>query len=439
MTYLVPIVVIILLIIANGLFVAAEFAIVAARKPRVAQMGRDGNRLAQQVNDILESAANQDRYIATAQLGITLASVGLGMYGERSIAGWLYGPLEHYIHFSEPLAHTVATIISVALLTYLHVVLGEMIPKALALQAPESTALRVSRPMQIFGRALTPFVWALDGISTAFLRLLGIPIAGHGQFYSATELEQLVDESFEEGEVADKQHELIDNIFSFGDRDVAQLMTPRTKVTGLPITAQVEDIVKEIDRGYSRFPVYEGDLDHIVGILHVRDFIRMQARGENFSLRRLMRRAPRVPEHLPAETLLEAFKRLKVHMAIVMNEYGGTAGIVTLEDLLEEVVGELHDEYDNKVPDIEKLGDNIYSVRGNVLIDDINRRFDLKLPHNTSDTISGLVISALRRAAKEGDEVKLTGLDIRVESVSGLTIERLHLSLHSLNEPNRYA
>ena len=439
MSYLIPIIIILLLIVANGLFVAAEFAIVAARKPRVAQLGRDGNHLAQQVSAILEDATLQDRYIATAQLGITLASVGLGMYGERSIAGWLYGPLEHYGHLGEALAHTLGTIISVSLLTYLHVVLGEMIPKALALQAPESTALRVSRAMQLFGRALRPFIWVLDGISTAFLRLLGIPIAGHGQFYSASELEQLVDESFEEGEVADKQHELIDNIFSFGDRDVAQLMTPRPKVTGLPVTAQAEDVVKAMDKGYSRFPVYEQDLDHITGILHVRDFIRMQARGESFSLKRLMRRAPRVPEHLPAETLLDAFKRLKVHMAVVMNEYGGTAGIVTLEDLLEEVVGELQDEHGNGLPDIEKLGDNAYSVRGNVLIDDINRHFGLKLPDNTSDTISGLVIAALRRAAQEGDEIKLGDLNIKVESVSGLTIERLHLSLDSLNEPNKYA
>lgn len=429
MTYLIPIVVILLLIIANGLFVAAEFAIVAARKPRVAQLGRDGNRLAQQVHTILANATDQDRYIATAQLGITLASVGLGMYGERSIASWLYGPLEHYGSLSEPLAHTIGTIISVALLTYLHVVLGEMIPKALALQAPETTALRVTRPMQLVGTALTPLVWLLNGISNVFLRLLRIPIAGHGQFYSASELEQLVDESFEEGEVADKQHELLDNIFSFGDRDVAQLMTPRTKVIGLPLTAQASDVAAAMDKGFSRLPVFEKDLDHIVGILHVKDFIRTQARGEAFSVRRLMRRAPRVPEHLPAETLLDAFKRLKVHMAIVMNEYGGTAGIVTLEDLLEEVVGEVQDEYDDELPVIEELEPNVYSVRGDVLIDDLNRRFDLDLPSETSDTIGGLVIDALGRAAQIGDEVALGELNVTVAEVDGLTIERLVLTL----------
>ena len=429
MTYFIPIVIILLLIIANGLFVAAEFAIVAARKPRVAQLGRDGNRLAQQVHTILANATNQDRYIATAQLGITLASVGLGMYGERSIASWLYGPLEHYGHLSEPLAHTIGTIISVAILTYLHVVLGEMIPKALALQAPESTALRVTRPMQFFGTLLTPFVWLLNGISNLFLRLLRIPIVGHGQFYSASELEQLVDESFEEGEVADKQHELIDNIFSFGDRDVAQLMTPRPKVTGLAVTAQTADVIEAMDKGFSRLPVFEKDLDHIVGILHVKDFIRTQARDETFSIRRLMRRAPRVPEHLPAETLLDAFKRLKIHMAIVMNEYGGTAGIVTLEDLLEEVVGEVQDEYDDELPDIEELGADLYSVRGDVLIDDLNRRFDLDLPDETSDTISGLVIDELGRAAQVGDKVSFEGLHATVDEVDGLTIERLNLSL----------
>lgn len=431
-TYVLPIFIILLLIVLNGLFVAAEFAIVAARKSRLQQLASTGNAGAGRVAAVLASSQTQDRYIAVSQLGITLASVGLGMYGEKSIAEWLLEPL-HQLGASDALAHTIALIIAVAALTYLHVVIGEMIPKALALQRPEATSLQVIGPMTLFGTLLRPLVWALTGIGNALLQLIGVPLSGHGRSYTALELEQLVDESAEEGVVADMQHELIDNIFTFGERSVDQLMTHRTRVVGLDISDPPEKITALLqDTGYSRFPVYRGDLDHVVGILHVRDYIRLQAEGASSAeLSTLLRRAPRVPENLLAESLLESFKRLKIHMAVVMNEYGGTAGIVTLEDLLEEVVGEVQDEYDAS-PDtasIRELEPGILLVEGETLLTQLNRNYALDLPLEPSDTVAGLVVDALGRTAAVGDEVGAQGVTFKVEAVEGLAVRQVRLTL----------
>ena len=432
-TYLVPSLVILALVLMNALFVAAEFALIASRKSRIDQSAAGGNRLAKRVAATLESVQTKDRYIATSQLGITLASIGLGMYGEEAIAAWILGPLEHY-GVGATLAHTVALVVAVALLTYLHVVVGEMVPKALALGSPEKTALRVSPPMTLFGTVFRPLVWVLNQLGNLCLRALGIPVAGHGRFYSVSELEQLVDESFEEGEVAGRQHEIIDNIFSFAEREVGQLMTPRPRVVGLELNAGPEEVLQRLEEGYSRLPVFERDLDHIVGILHVKDFIRAHLKGEGQHLHDLMRRAPRVPEHLPAETLLEAFKRLKVHMAVVMNEYGGTAGIVTLEDLLEEVVGEVQDEYDEEPAQVLELEPGVLKVRGDLLLADLNRLYDLELATDRSETVGGFIVDELGRAPAVGDTAAAEGLNMSVEAVDGLAISEAKIVLPKAEE-----
>ncbi len=427
-TYLIPSLIILALVVINGLFVAAEFALVAARKARMDKFVEAGNRAAVRVRRVLASPANQDRYIATAQLGITLASIGLGMYGEEVIAEWLLAPLERWgIAGSGALAHTVAVVVAVALMTYLHVVIGEMVPKAMALIAPEKTALRVSPPMAVFGTVFAPLVWLLNALGNLCLRALGIPIAGHGQFYSVRELEHLVDESAEEGEVQERQHELIDNIFSFSEREVGQLMTPRPRVVGLDADGNLKDVMHLLEEGYSRFPVFEKDLDHIVGILHVKDYIKAQTTGLDTDLRHLMRRAPRVPEHLPAESLLAAFKRLKIHMAVVMNEYGGTAGIVTLEDLLAEVVGEVQDEDDTV--SLRELEPGVLQARGDVLLADLNRLYDLELATDRSETVGGFVLDELGRPPAVGDTAAVKGLSLSVEAVDGLAIREVKIVL----------
>ena len=430
MSVLIPIVVIIILIILNGLFVAAEFAIVGSRRTRVEKYVEEGNAAARYVQRILSTPENQDRYIAIAQLGITLASIGLGMYGEQSIAGWLYGPLEQYGGLGYAASHTVGTIVAVAFLTYFHVVIGEMIPKALALQKPEETSFRVARPMRIMGTLFRPAVWALNGAGTLLMRAMGIPEPdAHSRVYTPQELELIVGESSEAGALESEQQELIANIFDFSERDVGQLMTPRPRVIGLSVDSAKEDLTALIRSGqHSRFPVYEEDLDHIVGLLHIKDFIRQQTQAEPFNLRPLLRRAPRVPEGMAAENLLESFKRLKIHMAVVMDEFGGTAGIVTLEDLLEEVVGEVQDEFDRETPPVQRVDDHTLLVRGDVLLDDLNEHHGFDLSSETSDTVAGLLLDELGRPPEAGDEATLEEVHLKAEEVEGLVIQKVRLT-----------
>ena len=430
MSILVPIIVIIILIVLNGLFVAAEFSIVGSRRTRVDRYAEEGSATARYVQRVLSSPQNQDRYIAIAQLGITLASIGLGMYGEQSIAGWLYGPLERFGGLGTAASHTVGTIVAVALLTYFHVVIGEMIPKALALGSPEQTSFKVAGPMRVMGTIFRPLVWALNGAGTLLMKLLGVPDPGdHSRVYTPQELELVVGESSEAGALESEQREMIGNIFDFSERDVGQLMTPRPRVTGLSVSSSKEDLMTLIREGHhSRFPVFEGDLDHIIGILHIKDFIRQQTQGEAFDLRPLLRRAPRVPEGMAAESLLESFKRLKVHMAVVMDEFGGTAGIVTLEDLLEEVVGEVQDEFDDETPSVQQLQDDEFLLDGDVLLDDLNEHYGFDLHSKTSDTVAGLLLEQLGRPPRVGDEAALKTVHLKAEKIDGLVIQRVRLT-----------
>src|SRR5690625_3615383 len=381
---------------------------------------------------IVSDTRRQDRFIAIAQLGITLVTVALGMYAEPTIAGWLHGPLTA-LGLPEGAASTTATIVVLGLITFLHVVIGEMIPKAMALHAPEQVAISVSPAMRAFNLVFLPGVAALNGIAGAFLKLLKLPLHGGHRLYTPTELEQLVKESSEGGELEAEQSDLIEAIFDFGEREVYQCMTPRVRVKGLPLDASPEDVIRLMaESKHSRFPVYEGDLDHIRGILHVKDFIRWRTEsdGSNFKLRALLRRAPRVPLHLSAERLLASFKRLRVHMAVVMDEYGGTEGIVTLEDLMEEVVGEVYDEYDQEpLPEIHELPDGSLLVEGEVLLEDFNEVYPESLTAADANTVGGLVVEELGRAPHTGDAIEAGGAQLTVEEVDGLAVKRVLVRL----------
>lgn len=433
MDILTPILIITLLIVINGLFVAAEFAIVASRKHRLEAQGLTGTS-ADRVRERLSNTRKQDRYVAVAQLGITMATIGLGMYGEPSIASWLYSPLELIPGVTYGMAHLLGTIIAISFMTYLHVVIGEMIPKAIALDKPERTAVFVDRPMQAFATLFKPGVKVLDGVAGSFLKLMKIPPSGaHGRLHTTRELEMLVNESALGGVLEVEQQELIENIFDFGEREVYQCMTPRTKVMGLKIDATPEEIIELMATSkHSRFPVYDGDLDHIIGILHVKDFIRYQTTSPNghFRLRKLLRRAPRVPLYMSSENLLAAFKRLKVHMAIVMDEYGGTDGIVTMEDLLEEVVGEVYDEHDQQpLPEITTLPDGSLKIEGDFPLEDFDELHPGLLDSEHTVTIGGLIVEELGRPPEIGDIVELNGVTLKVESIDGLAVTSVIVTL----------
>ena len=437
--YLLPLAIISLLILLNGLFVAAEFSIVAVPKTRLVQAAERGSQPARHVLRILSKPDSQNRYLATAQIGITVASLGLGMYGEHTIADWLLQPLSRLGALSEPLAHTLATLLAIGLLTYMHVVLGEMVPKSLAIHYSESTVLRLDGTMRFISKLFAPVILFLNGIGNLVVRAMGIPAAGaQARLFSPAELEYLVDESAEVGLMEPGEQLFIENIFDLRARTVGRIMSPRNHIVGLPITATEEETLAFVcEERHSRYPVYENDLDEIVGMLHVKTLSRQQANRDRqpFDLRQLVRPVAYVPDSLPLDQMLIRFRRERRQLVIVVDEYGGTAGLITLEDVVEEVVGEILDEFDQEIAPLERLSVILSRVRGDLLIDELNQLLDLEIEHPEVDTIGGLVMSELGRMAQPGDSATIAGVTLEVETVEGLAVQTV--LVHLPEQPDR--
>ncbi|HSM56525.1 MAG TPA: hemolysin family protein [Candidatus Sulfomarinibacteraceae bacterium] len=434
--------VILFLVLLNGLFVAAEFSIIGVRASRVEQLVLEGNKRARNVLDILNSNQRQDRYIATAQVGITLASLGLGMYGEPQIARFVEPTLATLLDgsVSPVFLHSVAFVISLSFVTYLHVVIGEMVPKSLALSMAERSVLWLSRPMALAQSLLSPAVRGLNAIGNALLRLLRVPPAhGHQRLHSPEELELIVSESAEGGLLNEEEEEMILNIFDFSDRQVGQVMTPRRKVQAIPHDLPLDELLQLVARSnYSRFPVFEEDLDHVIGILHLKDLVHQRLRSKGSpDIRLILRPAPAVPEYQPVEKLLAAFKRQRIHMAIVLDEFGGMAGIVTLEDLIEEVVGEVRDEFDVEREPITFLEPGVMEVAGNYLLDDLTDHIYLGDEESLPDveTVGGLIVTALGRPPRRGDEFAFDEeVRFSVLDVDGLAVSRARIEYPVMRE-----
>lgn len=433
-TLIVPFFVISLLILLNGLYVAAEFAIIGVRPTQLEQMANDGDTKAGSVLEIVESRPKQDQYIATAQLGITLASLGLAMYGEPRISHFIEPYMTAWFGLSEAATRTIGYLVALGLLTYLHVVIGEMVPKTLALVDASETALRVYRPMQISQKILGIPVRILNSIGNGLLKLFRIPPAtGEAGLLAPEEIELLVSESREGGLFLEEEEEIIRNIFDFSERTVGQVMTPRTKVQAVPIDMPKDELIKLVTASkHSRFPIYEGDLDHILGILHLKDLIRQTIKPDaKLDLRLILRPAPLVPEDQQIETLLGAMKRAKLHMAVVLDEFGGMAGVVTLEDLIEEVVGEVRDEFDMEREPYVELSPGVLEVSGDYLVDDLIEEIYLGDESELPDveTVGGLVVADLGRPPKVNDEViyndsvRFTVLDVDRRAVSRVRVD----------------
>ena len=430
--YLIPIGIITLLSVLNGVFVAAEFAIVAVPPTRMAQLAEDGSGAARHVLTILRDPERQNRYITTAQVGITIVSLGLGMYGEHVLADWFVVLFEGLGELAETTAHTLATVLAVGLLTYLHVVIGEMIPKSLALQASESTALALDRPMLFMERIFRPLITFLNFLGNRVVSLLGIPPAASGaRLYSPEELEFIVDESFEEGLLESREQLFIENIFDLSERTVGQVMTPRTRVVAFGVADNEEGIIRGVcEKGQTRYPIYEGTLDQIVGILHVKDLARHRVAGDQpIDVRSLVRPAVFLPESLTLEKTLLRFRLEHIQLAMVIDEYGGTAGLITLEDLIEEVVGEIRDEFDQEIEPIEEVEAKLLRVRGDLLLDELEQLYDLDLSFTEADTVGGLVMASLGRIPRPEDKVTFAGVTFEVEAVEGLAVQTLLVRL----------
>jgi CBS domain containing-hemolysin-like protein len=428
---LIPVVVIILLIILNGLFVAAEFAIIGVRPSQIDQLTNEGNKIAQGVAAILDSPEKQNRYIATAQVGITVASLGLGMYGEPQLAHFIEPYLARLLDLAvhDTLVTTVGYVLSLTLLTYLHIVVGEMVPKSLALTTPDKAVLSIAGPMRIMQILFAWPVRLLNGIGNILLQLFRIPSAeGLSRLHSPEELELIVSESVEGGLLDKTEQTIIRNIFDFGERQVNQVMTPRNKVEAIAHDTPLPEILQQMAQSnYSRLPVYQEDLDHIIGILHVKDLVRYQALTKGtFDIRLVLRPVPVVPENYPAEKLLATLKRRRTHFAVVLDEYGGTAGIVTLEDMVEEVVGEVRDEFDREKEPLLELARGVLEVAGDLLLEDISDYADLGDEENLPDveTVGGLIMTQLGRVPQVGDQVSFHNVYFTVLAVDGLAVAR---------------
>lgn len=432
---LVPFLVILLLVLLNGFFVVAEFSIIGVRPTQLEEM-RDAQVAGPHdtVLSVLDSRVKQDRYIATAQLGITIASLGLAMYGEPRISH-LIEPLISQMWFqpSEALVRSIGYVIALSFMTYLHVVLGEMVPKSLALQDAPRMVLWVSRPMQIAQAILIIPVRILNGIGNWLLRVLQIPpVEGHARVLSPEEIELLVSESAEGGLLNEDEEEMIRNIFDFGERLAGQVMTPRTRVQAIPLDIAEDDLLRLVTESrHSRFPVYDGDLDHIVGIVHLKDLIRQTIRPDSrFDIRLILRSAPAVPEDYPVEKLLAAFKSQRLHLAMVLDEFGGMAGIVTLEDLVEEIVGEVRDEFDLEKEPFVMVAPGVVEVAGDYLVDDLSELVYLGEQEELPDveTVGGLVVAKLGRPPAISDTVVYHGnVTFRVLDVDRLAVTRVRI------------
>jgi CBS domain containing-hemolysin-like protein len=431
--YIIPATIIMVLILLNGLFVAAEFAIVAAPKLRIEKRARKGSAIASRILNQIEDPNLQNQYITTAQVGITIVSLGLGMYGEHVLAEWLLEPLHDLGGLASPAAHTISTILSVGILTYLHVVIGEMIPKSLALEAAESTAIYLSQPMNLAEKIFYPFVVLLNGLSLWFTRIMGVPPRkAEERLFTPDELEFIVEESFEGGLLEPSDQLFIQNILDLEERTAEQVMTPRNKIDGLPVSANIQSVMQMIcNTTKTRYPVFQDTPDKIIGIFHIKDLARFQVKNEIevLNLQDLIRPTIYIPEHFPLDELLIRFRKENHQIAIVLDEFGGTAGIITLEDLLEEVVGEIQDEFDEEIPPIEELPGNVLRVQGEVILEELDQHYGLAWETPDANTIGGLVTSLLGHIPRPNESIMYKGVNIVVESIEGLHIKSLLLHL----------
>jgi CBS domain containing-hemolysin-like protein len=424
-TVVLPIVVIIVLVLVNAVFVAAEFALVGARATRLETLAEGGNRAARWLVSVIRRSTGKDAYIAVAQLGITLASIGLGMYGEPAVAGWLYGPFEDW-GLSNAAAHTVGFVIALSAITFMHVVFGEMIPKALALQAPEQVSITVNPVMRAFSVVFRPMVAVLNAIALGLMRLLRIPEPDHRtSLYTSAELAIVTDEAAESGSLGAMQRNLTRNVFELDERTAEELMTPRSRIEAIDVATVATDVGRLVGSSpRSRFPVIDGDLDHVVGVLHVKDYIRAQQRHTSLDMRDLMRPLPSVAATATAEHVLDRFRRERTHASLVVDEFGGTLGLVTMDDLIAEI---MDDEVADERGGVVRLPDGTVDVDGDVTLADL-RDHGLDLAHPDVTTIAGLILAHHGTLPVVGTTVTVPGHQMVVEAIDGRRITRVRIA-----------
>lgn len=418
------------LVFLNGFFVAAEFALVKVRASQIEIKAKTGSRVAKIAKHMTQ---HLDGYLAATQLGITLASLGLGWVGEEvmtKIVSNFFNLIN--IDMSSSVATNIGHVLAFAIITVLHIVFGELAPKSLAIQRPIGTTMGIALPLHFFYLLFRPFIWLLNGFANFILKLMGIStIGGHEAHHSSEELQYLLDQGKESGALETNEHELIKNVFDFNDRVVKNIMVPRTKISGIELNTPHKEVLDIIIReGYSRIPVYDETIDKIVGIVHAKDILPLLAENKECVLRDIIRKPYFIPETKKINDLLSELQLKRIQIAIVLDEFGGTAGMVTAEDIVEELVGDIQDEYDEEKPIVEKVSANEFIIDATASIYDVNEYLPHDLPEDGDyDTVAGLVSEIFGKIPDVGEASDFNGYVITILKKADQNVESVKLEL----------
>lgn len=428
------------LLFSNGFFVASEFAMVKVRKTRIEQLVNEGSSNAKLA---MEALKDLDKFIAAVQLGVTISSIGLGWVGEGTLARIIEPVFVFLPGISKTVAtHTVSASVAFALITFFHVVLGELIPKSIALEYTEKTALMVARPMHFLTIIFNPFIWLLNGFGNLVLKMLNIPHSHKGSLvHSTEELDMLVNASFDGGELNETEKDMLHNVFKFSDLTAKQVMIPRTDMICIPNDMPLEELNKlAAENQYTRYPVYEEDIDHITGFVHVKDLFSLSIKDEISTVKDIQRNILLVPETMTMDKLVLEFKQCKGQIAVVVDEFGGTSGLLTLEDVIEEIFGDVQDEFDEESEeeeDIIEIAPNTYIANSMMRLDEFAEFFNLnenEIDDEDIDTLGGLVVKLLGRLAEINDTVTFQDFTFVVKEVDGARITKLEIVRQSKEE-----
>ena len=417
------------LLFLNSLYVAAEFAALSSRPSRLAQLADDGNRVARTLLHVVEDPKRLDVTIAACQLGITVTSLVIGFYAQSALSGTVAPWLQRLGVATPAAAQSLSTTVILLALTSFQVVVGELGPKNIAVQSPERVAMATAAPLRWSVILFRPLIWLFNGSGQLVLRLLGVnPVREHGHIHTTDEIAILVEESGAGGVLDRQERRLIENTLWMRRSSVRQIMAPRTRVLAAPVDTPCDELFSLLAGSYfSRLPLYSGNIDNVVGVVHLKDLLCLQAEAGACDVRTVMAPALFIPESMPADDAFALLQRQRYHVAIVLDEYGGTAGIVTLEDLIEEIFGEVQDEFDQEVPLYRILPNSRVLLRGDWLIDDLNELLDLRLPSDEADTIGGLALNTLGHVAEVGETVDIGGVTLRVERMEGKAVAAVSL------------
>ena len=437
--FFINIFIILFLLFVNAFFVAAEFSLVKVRKTRLEQLCNEGNSNAKKalklVNDV-------NRMLAAAQLGVTIASIALGWVAESTIVQIIEPFINIFTHSAGKMsAHIIAVPISFILVTFLHVLLGEELRKCISLRHPETLSLLIATPMDMFITLFKPFVWLLEVSGNKILAACHANSEDASLVHSTEELDMLVDASYNEGVLNETEAEMLHNMFKFSDLMAKQVMIPRTDMVCIPNDISYEELTKEtLGNQYTRYPVYEDNIDKILGFIHVKDLYTLAMTKDTFSINKLIRPLILIPETMTLDNLIIEFKKRHCQIAVVIDEFGGTSGLITLEDVLEEIIGDVQDEFDEDAEaDIKEIGENTYLANAMMRIDEFVEFLGLKesqFEEDDVDTIAGLVVKLLGRIAEVGDSVSFNGLTFTVKEVDGARITKLQVYREPVIETN---